>query len=101
MIKQTVQNYLPLNRQVVLLMQQESERKTSGGLFIPNAEKTLEMGINTGIIVAIAPDCESALEMGDVVRISRYGGNDLLFEGDDKQYRTILESEIKGVFRLP
>lgn len=98
-MKQTVENYLPLNRQVLLKMHVEKERKTQGGLFIPDAEKALDMGINTGVIVAVAPDSQLALKLGDTVRISRYGGNDVLFDDDDSTYRTILETEIKGVFR--
>lgn len=96
---ETVKNAIVVNRNVLLKVKPyPKEELSKGGLIVPTLEKT-ELQMHTATIVALASDCTTDLQVGDTIRISRYGGSDIIFEGDSNEYRCCLETEIKMVFR--
>ena len=89
----------PLNDRV-LVKRLEEEKKTAGGIIIPDSakEKPAE-----GEVVAVGPGKLSKkgdrmamdVKKGDRVLFSKYGGNDVKIEGED--YLIMREDDILGV----
>ena len=89
----------PLNDRV-LVKRLESEEKTAGGLFIPDAAKEKP---SKGEIVACGPGkmteagVRAAMEVkvGDVVLFSKYAGTEVKCDG--KEYNIVRQSDILAV----
>jgi len=91
----------PLADKVLVLPDEVSETKTSGGIIIPDTAKEKPQ---KGEIVAVGPgrtdDNGNVIKMnvkvGDKVLYSKYGGNELEYES--KKYLIMSESDIYAVF---
>jgi len=96
---ETVDNYEPMNRNVLIFVPEQADIKTPLGLIIPEtAQEKKEQ--HTGVIIALAADCKDGLQIGQKVRVSQYGGHDVWFANDPHQYRLILETELKATFTI-
>lgn len=70
----------PINDNVLIKLPVSEESKTASGLYIPDtaAEKPLE-----GEVVAISPDLESPLQVGDMVMYKQFSGTEVSLDGTD------------------
>ena len=95
-------NIKPLGDKVLVKPDDVSESKTSGGIIIPDTAKEKPQ---KGKIVAVGPGrtdengkiIKMNVKVGDKVLYSKYGGNELEYEGE--QYLIMSESDIYAVFK--
>lgn len=91
----------PLADKVIVKTDDVAESKTAGGIIIPDTAKEKPQ---KGEIVAIGPGRTDEngniipmnVKIGDKVLYSKYGGNELEFEGE--KYLIMSESDIYAVF---
>lgn len=83
----------------VLIKPLSAEEKTKGGIFIPDTAKEAPA---QGEIVALGnakmkdgKKYEFSVKKGDKVLYSKYGGDEIKFEG--KEYKIMKEEEILGI----
>lgn len=70
----------PINDNVALKLTSEEEEKTPSGLYIPD---TAQEKPQTGEVVAIAPDAESQIAVGDTVVFKKYSGTETNLGDED------------------
>ena len=95
-------NIKPLGDKVLVKPDDVSESKTSGGIIIPDTAKEKPQ---KGKIVAVGPGrtdengkiIKMNVKVGDKVLYSKYGGNEIEYEGE--QYLIMSESDIYAVFK--
>lgn len=95
-------NIKPLGDKVLVKPDDVSESKTTGGIIIPDTAKEKPQ---KGKIVAVGPGrtdengkiIKLNVKVGDKVLYSKYGGNELEYEGE--QYLIMSESDIYAVFK--
>ena len=95
-------NINPLGDKVLVKPDDVSESKTSGGIIIPDTAKEKPQ---KGKIAAVGPGrtdengkiIKLNVKVGDKVLYSKYGGNELEYEGE--QYLIMSESDIYAVFK--
>ena len=95
-------NIKPLGDKVLVKPDDVSESKTSGGIIIPDTAKEKPQ---KGKIAAVGPGrtdengkiIKLNVKVGDKVLYSKYGGNELEYEGE--QYLIMSESDIYAVFK--
>jgi len=83
----------PLGRRVVVKLLEEDEKKTAGGIVLPQnamSEKSLQ-----GEVVAVADDEKVEVGNGDLVLIPRYGGTEL--ERDRERLMIVKAADILAV----
>lgn len=91
----------PLADKVIVKTDDVAESKTAGGIIIPDTAKEKPQ---KGEIVAVGPGRTDEngkviamnVKIGDKVLYSKYGGNELEYEGD--KYLIMSESDIYAVF---
>lgn len=84
---------LPLTKRVVI-KRVEAEEVTEGGLFIPESAKEKP---RKGVVVAIAADKESVLEVGDKVVFGKYAGVELILDKDSLV--VMKEEDVIGIIK--
>ena len=95
-------NIKPLGDKVLVKPDDVSESKTTGGIIIPDTAKEKPQ---KGKIAAVGPGrtdengkiIKINVKVGDMVLYSKYGGNELEYEGE--QYLIMSESDIYAVFK--
>ena len=90
--------------QKVIVLPDEVETKTQGGIILPeDAQEKEQVATTRGILIAASPAAyagysefpESVPKVGQRVIFTRYGGK--VFEGTDgKQYRMIEDEDVFG-----
>ena len=95
-------NINPLGDKVLVKPDDVSESKTAGGIIIPDTAKEKPQ---KGKIAAVGPGrtdengkiIKLNVKVGDKVLYSKYGGNELEYEGE--QYLIMSESDIYAIFK--
>jgi chaperonin GroES len=90
----------PLADRVLVKPSEAAETKTTGGIIIPDTAKEKPQ---EGVIVAVGPGrtdengavIKMNVKVGDKVLYSKYGGNELKFDGE--QYLIMSESDILAI----
>jgi len=91
----------PLADKVIVKPDEVAETKTAGGIIIPDTAKEKPQ---KGEVVAVGPGrtdengniIKMNVKVGDKVLYSKYGGNELEYEGE--KYLIMSESDIYAVF---
>ena len=86
----------------VLVLRQEEEEKSAGGIFLPGSAKEKPnqgevVAVGTGRILDNGDVRPVDVKVGDVVIFGKYAGSDTVEHGG-KEYIILSESDIKGVF---
>jgi chaperonin GroES len=76
----------------VLLEFHEEERKTKGGLFVPETSRNRKMA--RGRVLRTGPDC-AKVKKGAIVYFGQYAGVEVDL-GEDKPFLVIFEKDILG-----
>jgi chaperonin GroES len=89
----------PLSDHVVI-KPLEAEEKTSGGILLPDTAKEKStrgevLAVGSGRLLPNGRVIKMAVEVGDIVLYSKYGGSDVKVDG--KELKIIQESEILAV----
>ena len=90
-------NIRPLADKVIVKPDEVSENQTSGGIIIPDTAKEKPQ---RGKVVAAGPGDEENpmhVKVGEKVLYSKYGGNELEYEGE--KYLIMSQSEIYAVIK--
>lgn len=64
----------------VLIEISEAQKKTSGGLYIPD---TAQEKAQTGVVLAVGNSSDISVKAGDKVMFEKYAGTPLTLEGKD------------------
>ncbi len=83
----------PLNGYVLVRIDEKKERKTSGGLIVPDTAETRR---NEGVIEAVASDAPKTISVGDRVIYKEMSGTEVKFEG--VKYLLIEASDLLAKF---
>jgi len=75
----------PLNQNVLLELSSEKEKKTAGGIIIPDSVSTEKP--NMAKVVALGNIDKAEISVGDTVLYAKFSGNEIDFEG--KKYLII------------
>lgn len=67
----------PLNKRI--LVKVKVKEVSDGGIVLPNANTK---GHDRGTVVGKAPDCESGVELGNLVLFTAYHGNPMELDGE-------------------
>lgn len=70
----------PINDNVAIQLAAEDEEKTPGGIYIPETAKEKPQ---IGEVMALSPDAESQLAVGDKVLFRKYSGTETNLDGKD------------------
>ena len=77
--------------------------KTTGGLYIPESALRDTKQVNIGYIIALGPDCNPGLEVGQLVYYARYSGAysniPIDFDLEEEEYRLMNDEDIFGVYK--
>ena len=85
----------PLGSRVLLKLAESEEKKTPGGIVLPDGAKS-EQALR-GTVLAVGRDEKIEVKKGDVVLVSRYGGTEL--EQDREKLLIVKTSDILAVVR--
>ncbi|MFO8163085.1 MAG: co-chaperone GroES [Thermodesulfobacteriota bacterium] len=83
----------PINNNVLIKLDEVKEDKTSGGIIIPDTAKEKSQ---EGEIVAVPPDSDIGISVGDRVIYKSFSGTEITFEGD--KYLIVLADDILAKF---
>ena len=81
----------PVNQNVLLALDEQKEKKTSSGLFLPESAKSKN---KTAAVVALGSIENAELTVGDVVLYKEFSGTEI--EHDGKKYLLIPYADIMG-----
>jgi len=84
-------NFEPLNKNI-LIQRPSKEEKTAGGIILPDSMKQEKP--QEGYVVAVAPDLETSIEVGNKVMFGKYSGQEVTFESKD--YLLMNEADVLG-----
>ena len=73
----TMTRLQPLNKRI--LVKVKVKEVSDGGIVLPNASTK---GHDRGTVVGKAPDCESGVELGNLVLFTAYHGNPMELDGE-------------------
>lgn len=65
---------IPLGQTVLVKLNNKKEKKTLGGIIIPDNSELATEDLPIAVIVAIGPDVRSIIEVGHTVLVSKYAG---------------------------
>lgn len=83
------------NRCLIEIMEDEKEKKTLGGLFIPESVG-VKQAPQKGLVIAVGKDCESEVKVGDSILFEKFAGADV--EDDNKKFKLIAEDDLIATF---
>ena len=70
----------PINDNVVIKLEEVSQQKSSGGIYIPDTAKEKPQ---EGKVLAVSKDAESQLNIGDRVIFKKYAGTETAVDGEE------------------
>ena len=85
----------PLGNRVLLKLTESEEKKSPGGIVLPNSAKN-EKALQ-GEVLAVGKDEKIEVKKGDVVLVPRFGGTEL--ERDHEKLMIVKASDILAVVR--
>jgi len=85
----------PLGNRVLLKLGESEEKKSPGGIVLPDGAKN-EKALQ-GEVLAVGKDEKIEVKKGDVVLVPRYGGTE--FERDQERLLIVKASEILAVVK--
>lgn len=80
-------------RNRVLVLREEHEEKTKGGIIIPGKK---EVPTGTGFVIAVGPEIEEPISVGKRIVFRKTDGHDIKVGGKDHVILT--DENIMGVF---
>jgi chaperonin GroES len=83
----------PINDNLLIKLDEVKEDKTSGGIIIPDTAKEKPQ---EGEVVALPPDSDSGLSVGDRVIYKSFSGTEITFEGE--KYLIVPSDDILAKF---
>ena len=86
------EKFRPLADRILVEIISEDEKKSSTGIIIPT---TAAERPNTGIVLALGPDCSKDVSVGNTVWFSQYDGDDFAIDG--VKVKVFKESEIQAI----
>jgi chaperonin GroES len=86
----------PLDDRVLVEPEEEGDKRTAGGLYIPDTAKEKP---RTGVVLAVGTDedLQEKVRVDDRVIFSKYGGEEI--DVDGRELRIIQRSDILAVVR--
>jgi chaperonin GroES len=81
----------PINDNVLVKLTDSEEKKTASGLYIPD---TVKEKPQQGEVVALSPDLESPLQVGDTVMFKKFSGSEVNL--DDVSYILLAVGDVLG-----
>jgi len=83
----------PINNNLLIKLDEVKEDKTSGGIIIPDTAKEKSQ---EGEVVALPPDSDIGLSVGDRVIYKSFSGTEITFEGE--KYLIVPSDDILAKF---
>jgi len=83
----------PINNNLLIKLDEVKEDKTSGGIIIPDTAKEKSQ---EGEVVAVPPDSDIGVSVGDRVMYKSFSGTEITFEGE--KYLIVPSDDILAKF---
>ena len=83
----------PINNNILIKLDEVKEDKTAGGIIIPDTAKEKSQ---EGEVVALPPDSDISVSVGDRVMYKSFSGTEITFEGE--KYLIVLSDDILAKF---
>ena len=83
----------PINNNLLIKLDEVKEDKTSGGIIIPDTAKERSQ---EGEVIALPPDSDIGVSVGDRVMYKSFSGTEITFEGE--KYLLVPSDDILAKF---
>lgn len=83
----------PINNNLLIKLDEVKEDKTSGGIIIPDTAKEKSQ---EGEVIALPPDSDIGVSVGDRVMYKSFSGTEITFEGE--KYLIVPSDDILAKF---
>ena len=83
----------PINNNLLIKLDEVKEDKTSGGIIIPDTAKERSQ---EGEVIALPPDSDIGVSVGDRVMYKSFSGTEITFEGE--KYLIVPSDDILAKF---
>jgi len=83
----------PINNNLLIKLDEVKEDKTSGGIIIPDTAKEKSQ---EGEVIALSPDSDIGVSVGDRVMYKSFSGTEITFEGE--KYLIVPSDDILAKF---
>ncbi|MBE9541757.1 MAG: co-chaperone GroES [Proteobacteria bacterium] len=83
----------PINNNILIKLDEVKEDKTSGGIVIPDTAKEKSQ---EGEVIALPPDSDIGVSVGDRIMYKSFSGTEITFEGE--KYLIVPSDDILAKF---